>query len=105
MIYTLSLHDALPIWHRDVLERLRRGDADARAGHVLRPAARRPEEVSGRGALQGMERAARPGHGDRQTGRLAVLPALAPGAEAAGGRFRSRDGEARRGDLPRQGAL
>src|SRR3712207_8433904 len=72
-IYTLSLHDALPIYLERVLqapEALRdRGELEA-VGHVLRLEPGRPDAEDGPAARDHVDRGGDLGHQDRKSTRL-----------------------------------
>src|SRR2546426_3464002 len=78
-IYTLSLHDALPIWRGDRERAGPRGPGSARQPAGARPAAARAARAPGAARPRGAERPAappRPAGGDRARHRRAVPPGL-----------------------------
>ena len=92
--------------HGQLLERLCRQSRDARQGRVLRSAARRRREVSGRRPDRTGPQAGRGGPDHREAAGAPVLSALAADPEAARGRVRQRRGgeRARRSSTTRPDA-
>src|SRR3989454_12670767 len=69
-IYTLSLHDALPIWRGDRERAGPRGPGSARQPAGARPAAARAARAPGAARPRGAERPAAPPRPDRKSTRL-----------------------------------
>jgi hypothetical protein len=90
-----------------LLERLRRGHADARAGIVHRCAPERSPEVPGRGEREHRpdQAARRAGSRHGETRGAALLPAFDAHAKAARRRIRCLPRQAGTGALRRQGGL